>query len=64
MPPTSSLARLIADAKSLWENFVLNNLQMELLFNGMHLDRIADAMSPLHTHPSPKNIFGVSWMVI
>jgi len=54
LPPTCDLARLIADAKvlsDLWLMNKVNELSMALMFRGMHLDRIADAVLPLHLVP-------------
>ena len=50
LPPTYDLARLIADAKTLSDSWLLNRtngLPMPLLFRAAHLNRIADAILPL-----------------
>lgn len=50
IPPTCDLARRIADAKALSDLWLMNKvdeLSMTLLFHGVHLDRIADAILPL-----------------
>lgn len=50
--PTSSFAHLISNAKNLWENLILDKLSYEMVFRGIHFDRIADAVLPLSNHPN------------
>ena len=50
IPLTCDLARLIADAKTLSDLWLMNKVDefsMTLLFHGVHLDRLADAVLPL-----------------
>jgi hypothetical protein len=57
LPPTCDLARLIAAAKTLSDLWLMNKvdeLSMTLLFHGVHLDRIAEAVLPLQ-HVSNRN---------
>ncbi len=54
LPSTSDLARLIADAKTLSDSWLMNRtngMLMTLLFRAVHLDRIADAILPLRSVP-------------
>lgn len=50
IPPTSRFAQLITNAKNLWKNLILDNISNEMVFHGIHFDRIADAVLPLHNH--------------
>jgi hypothetical protein len=47
IPPTSKLAHLIANAKSLWQNLISDMLSYEMVFQSIHFNRIADAVLPL-----------------
>jgi len=54
LPPTCDLARLIADARTLSDSWLLNRtdgMPMALLFRVAHLDHIADAILPLRSVP-------------
>ncbi len=54
LPDNSDLAELIKNSKVLWENWFANKtaeLKMIMLFNLLHLDRIADAVLPLKEEP-------------
>jgi len=55
LPPTCDLARWIADAKTLSDLWLMNktsDLSMALVFRGMHLDRIAEAVLSLQHIPN------------
>ena len=54
LPDNSDLAELIKNSKVLWEKWFANKtaeLEMIMLFNLLHLDRIADAVLPLKEEP-------------
>ena len=54
LPDNSDLAELIKNSKVLWEKWFTNKtaeLEMIMLFNLLHLDRIADAVLPLKEEP-------------
>lgn len=54
LPDNSDLAELIKNSKVLWEKWFANKtaeLEMIMLFNLLHLSRIADAVLPLKEEP-------------
>lgn len=54
LPDNSDLSELIKNTKALWEKWFTNKtaeLEMGMLFNLLHLDRIADAVLPLKDEP-------------
>lgn len=55
LPDNSDLAKLIKNSKQLWKNWFANRtdeLEMKILFDVLHLDRIADVVLSLKGEPA------------